>query len=79
VVLSEIGGFFLLIGSVGVIYPRIIKRIKMWKKTEAEYYHEKFNNATPAQEKRKATRYVIFGCFAIVGAIMIIIGTMYGY
>ena len=78
-VLSEIGGFFTLMGIVGLGYPRIIKRIKMWKKTEAEYYHEKFNNATPAQEKRKATRDVIFGCFAIVGAIMIIIGTMYGY
>ncbi len=63
----------MLMGSVGLGYPRIIKRIKMMKKTEAEYYHEKFNKATPKNDKRKATRDVIFFSFLIAGSIMVII------
>ncbi len=78
-VLSIIGVFFMFIGSVGVIYPKIINRIKRWKKTEAEYYHEKFNNGTPANEKRKETRDIIFVFFGIAGAIMLVIGTLSGF
>ena len=70
--LTIVGGFLMLMGTLGMLYPRIIKRIKM-KKSQAEYYEKKFKNDTPENDIRKTTREVIFGSILVVGSIMVII------
>ena len=76
-VLTIIGGLLMLIGSVGLAYSKIIKKIKMMKKTEAEYYHEKSTKDTPKNEQRIATRDAIFALFLIAGSIMVLVSAIF--
>jgi uncharacterized membrane protein SpoIIM required for sporulation len=76
-VLTMIGGFLMLIGSVGLGYSKIIKKIKMMMKTEAEYYDEKFNKDTPKNDQRIATRDAIFALFIIAGSIMVLVSAVF--
>ena len=76
-VLSILGGFFVLIGTLGLGYPRIIDKIKQMKKTKAEYYHEKFNKATPKNDERTLSSIVIFTLFLISGSVMIVVDNVF--
>lgn len=76
-VLTIVGGFFMVMGSVGLGYPRIIKRIKMMKKSQAQYYHEKFKNQTPENDTRKATRDVIFTLILIAGSALVLFSSIF--
>ena len=78
-VLEIIGTFFTILGSLGLVYSKIINWFKIRRKTQAEYYHEKFIKSTPDNEKRIIKKDFLFAMFFVGGAILLVVGLIFGY